>query len=274
MKPKSLFKSAAIALSIVTLSGIPASPLNSVASAAITLDRHLDQDEKAIKVIEDSIEALGGKEAISKNTTVTQSGTMSIPSMGLEGTIEMYIESPKRLRLIIDIPMMGKTVQGLNDGVVWSTDAMSGPRIFSAEESEDLIKQADIGYLLRFRENYTTIEYVGEVEFDGQAAHKLRLVDQKGKESIEYYSVEKAFQIGSETTADTAMGKINAITKLQDYKELGGVMQVTRIVQAIGPTEVVISFDSADYSKIDDSVFELPAAIKALMEAKKEDAAP
>jgi hypothetical protein len=274
MKPKSLFKSAAIALTIVTLSGIPAGSLDSIASASITLDRHLDQDEKAIKVIEDSIEALGGKEAIIKNTTVTQSGTMSVPSMGLEGTIELYIDSPSRLRLILDLPMMGKTIQGLNDGVVWSTDAMGGPRILPADEAKELIEQADIGYLLRFRENYTTIEYVAQVEFDGQTAHKLRLVDHEGNETIEYYAVESKFQIGLESQPDTPMGKIKSVTKLQDYKELGGVLQVTRIVQAIGPTEVVISFDNADYSEIDDSVFELPAAIKALMEAKKEDAAP
>lgn len=276
-KTKSFLKATGIALTIATISGIPASPFTSSASAAramMTLDDN--HDVKAVKIIEASIEALGGSEAIESIKFMHQTGTISIAAMGLEGTIETNIASPDRLRIVIDLPMMGKTTQGLNDGVAWSIDAMNGPRILPDEEASDIINQTNLMYPLDFLKNNTTIDYVEETEFDGQAAHKIHTIDTDGKESFNYYAVESGHQIGSEAETDSPMGKIKVITILREYKEIGGQLQPTKLVQMIGPTEILISIDSADSGEIEESVFELPAAVTALIEATaaKEKAAP
>ncbi len=275
MKTKSTLKAAAIAVAITTISGIPASPFTSSASAAITLDDK-NHDAKAVKIIDTMIKALGGREALESIKFMHQTGTISIAAMGLEGTIETRISSPDKLRVVVDIPMMSKTTSGLNDGVAWSLDAMNGPRILPAEEAKDIINQTNLLYPLGFLEHNQTIEYVEETEFDGQAAHKIRLVDTDGDESINYYAVESGYQIGSQAETDTSMGKLNVITVIKEYKEIGGQIQPTKLVQKIGPTEVVISILTAESSPIDDSVFELPAAITALIKATadKEKAAP
>ena len=130
--------------------------------------------------------------------------------------------------------------------------------------------------MLNFLENFPTIEYVEETEFDGQAAHKIHTIDTDGNESNDYYSVESGHQIGSEGEANTAMGKVNVILVMREYKEVGGQIQPTKFIQKIGPMEIFITTDSAESGPIDDSVFELPAAIQALIKATaaKEKAAP
>lgn len=275
MKNKQLIKAAALAVTLTTIAGIPATPFTSTASAAITLNAG-DFDTKAVEVLEASIEALGGREKLSEVKFVKQTGTISIPAAGLEGTIELNIASPDKLMLVVDFPMMGKTLQGLNDGIMWSSDMMNGPRITPDEEAKDIIKQADLQATLDYKKYNKTIEYVEETEFDGQAAHKIRLVDHDDSESFEFYAVDTGLQIGSETEAVTPMGKIKAITIIQDYKEIAGFLQPTKVIQKAGATDIHFAFISADYSEIDDSVFELPAAIKALIKATadKEKAAP
>ncbi len=273
MNSKSFFKAAVVALTLTTISGIPASPFTATASAAITLT-NADHDAKAIEVIEASITALGGRDKLSKIKFVTQTGTISIPMAGIDGTIVLHIASPDRILLTVDFPMMGKNLQGLNDGIMWASDAMNGPRLVPEEESKDMIEQANLLAVLDYAKNNETIEYVEETQFDEQAAHKIRLVDHDGDESIEYYSVESGLLIGTEAEAMTPMGKIKSITTFQDYKELGGHLQPTKMLQKTGMADLVFTFTEADYSEIDDSVFAFPPAVEALIEAAKEKAAP
>ncbi len=275
MKTKPFLKATAIALSIVTISGIPASPLTATASASITLGDQ-DHDAKAIKVIEASIEALGGGEKLEKIKSQKITGTISVPMAGISGVIESYTSTPGKFLLKVDIPGMGVTFQGLNEGIAWSSDPMGGPRILPPEEAKEIIKEADLHKALNFRENNKVIEYLEETEFEGQAAHKLRMVDNDGTESIEYYSVETGLALGSENEVDSPMGKITTTTVLKDYKEFDGYLQPTTMIQKMGPTEILFTFDSAEYNKVDDSVFAFPAAIEALIEATKakEEAAP
>jgi len=67
------------------------------------------------------------------------------------------------------------------------------------------------------------------------------------------------------------MGKIQTTSMLREYKEMGGVMQPTLIVQKMGPQEFSVKITEVSYDEIDPSVFELPAAVQALVKAKQKD---
>lgn len=274
-----LIHAASIALTIATLTGIAGTPMNSIALAETTIIEQTDDknhDPKAIEVIEQSIEALGGREKIEEVKSAKQTGTISIPAMQMTGVIEIYLTSPDYLLLKIDLPGMGATLTGLNEGVTWSSDAMNGPRLMTELESKDLIEQADAQASLKFAEDNQIIEYQGEVDFDNRKAHQIRFVDHDGDESTSYYDVETHHQIGLEQTNQSPMGPIKTVTMMRDYKELAGHIQPTKVVQMLGPTEVIFNFTAAEYNKVDASVYELPAAIKALVKATeaKKKAAP
>jgi len=270
MNTKSFFKAAAIAIVVGTVSGLPATGFTSSAIAAITVDDK-DHDAKAIEIIEAGIEAMGGRDKIESIEHVKTTGTLSIPAAGLKGTIEIYISKPNNMLTVMDLGMMGETLQGVTDGVVWSSDAMGGPRLVPDDEAKDMLEQADPQASLKYADLYTTIKHAGEAEWDGQTANKIVLTDEDGVESTQYYAKESKLLIGTETQAKTPMGDVQVALTFRDYKELGGHLQPTKLVTKMGPQEFMMTFDSAEYKEINAKVYELPPAIKALVEASKEN---
>ncbi|MDF1808121.1 MAG: hypothetical protein P1U42_00340 [Phycisphaerales bacterium] len=268
MKIKRSIHSAIAAVSLIALSGVAVQSLNSTAQASITVadDNH---DAKAIKIINSMIEALGGRESIESIESMKSTGTISIPMAGLSGSVESYAMTPDKFFLKIDLAAMGQTLQGLNGTTAWSSDAMNGPRILPPEEAGDIIEQADLHLRLNYEEDYKMIKFEGETVFESEKAYKLKLTDHDDVESTEYYSIESGLQIGSEIVANTAMGVTNITVLMQDYKDLGGHIQPTKIVQKVGPTQIIIEISDVEYNKVDESVFELPAAVKALLDAKQ-----
>ena len=50
-----------------------------------------------------------------------------------------------------------------------------------------------------------------------------------------------------------------------DYKRFGNLMQATTIRQTVMGLQQVITITAIEYDKVDPSVFELPAAINAIV---------
>jgi len=268
MKIKRSIHTAIAATSFIALSGVAVQPFNSLATASITIadDNH---DAKAIEIINTMIEALGGRESIESIKSMKSTGTISIPMAGLSGTVESFGMTPDKFFLKISLPAMGETLQGLNGKTAWSSDAMNGPRILPPEEAGDLIDQADLHLRLNYEEDYKLIKFEGEVVFESEKAYKINLTDHDDVESTEYYSIESGLQIASEIVANTAMGVTNITVLMQDYKELGGHLQPSKIIQKVGPTQIIIEISEVEYNEVDESVFELPASVKALLEAQQ-----
>ena len=269
MKLKRTIQSSIVALSIIALAGVAIQPLNTTASAATTVGEK-DHDAHALEIIENMIEAMGGRESIESIKSIKQTGTLSIPMAGLSGAVESYTMTPDKFLLKLTIPAMGETLQGLNGSTAWSSDAMNGPRVLPDDQSKEMVDSANLHKQLEYTKNYKSIKFDGETEFNEQRAYKINLVDNDGKKSTEYFSVESGLQIGGVAVTSSPMGETEVTMQLEDYKELGGHLQPTTIIQVVGPTKVIITISDAEYNKVDESVFELPDSVKALLKAQEE----
>lgn len=229
-----------------------------------------DQDEKALEIMDAYVEKIGGKELISSIDSTKVSGTISVPMAGLSGSMDMQNKQPGMMLMVVDIAGFGKQETGFDGEVGWSSDPMSGPRLMTEEEISGLNEQADPAAALKFREQYPTIEYGGETNFEGAKAHKIKLVDENGDETYQYYNVSSGMMVGQESTQASPMGELNVMTLMSEYKEFGGMKMPTKIVQKMGPQQVIIEIKTVEMNNVDESVFELPAAIKAMVEASKD----
>ncbi len=90
------------------LAGIPvvAGPQ---ASQAPTVDQILDK----------YVQALGGRDAITKLTTLTMKGSISNPSTGETGTVEIYMKAPNKRLALINIYAEGLDERGYNGKAGW-----------------------------------------------------------------------------------------------------------------------------------------------------------
>jgi hypothetical protein len=58
---------------------------------------------------------------------------------------------------------------------------------------------------------------------------------------------------------------MEATTVVSDYKDFGGILGASRIVQSVMGMDQIITINTVEYETVDLAVFELPDEIKAMM---------
>lgn len=232
----------------------------------------IKHDAKAIEIIENAIDKAGGREMLEIAESVHTTGSVDIPMAGLKGTMEVFAATGGNLLIKVNIPGFGEQLTGLHDGIGWSIDPMSGPKLIEGEQLDSLIEQSDPQNALKYKDHYSTITYVGETEFNGQKVHQIDYVNKKnGRTSTEYYAIKSGLLAGSVATSDSEMGEITVTTTVNEYKDFGGVQMPSKTTQKMGPMSMSMTTNAAAFNDVDDSIFTLPDSVKALVEATKED---
>jgi hypothetical protein len=142
---------------------------------------------------------------------------------------------------------------------------MTGPILAQGKELEqrrfDSDFLADLHLDTRF-ESMTTME---KADFEGRPCFKVRLVKRVGGEEFEYYDVETGLKAGGISTRETAMGPVTGTTVETDYKRFGALLQPTTVKWSAMGLQQVITVSAIEYDDVDLSIFEPPAAVKALV---------
>lgn len=220
----------------------------------------------ASELIAKHITAVGGKDAISKLTSMQQKGTMEIPTMGLTAQTEMFM-AQNRMSVKQTIPGLGEILQGFDGTTGWSTNPMQGPRLMTGAELDQTKEQAEFqANMLYPAERFSTMETVALTDFNGEKAYKVRLVRKpSGRESFEYFSVASGLQIGSESTQESEMGKVQLTTTQGAYKQFGSLKLATRAEVQAGPNKIVMTVIDVVFNSVPATAFELPPQVKALV---------
>lgn len=257
----------------------PSSPLRPLARllGALTLSALLGNstgwavDEPAKKlpaakeVIAKYIKAIGGRDAILKQTSMKAIGKFEMPAQGVSGSLEIFAAKPDKVLVKIDITGFGKVLQGFDGKVGWTIDPAQGPMVLKDKMLEQIRSESDFYNTLHEEKNYASMETVEVTKFEGKDCYKLKLVRKNGHETIEFYDVKTALLNGSMSTQDSALGALPVTSIVSEYREFGNVKMPTRIQQKIGPAEQVMVITSIENNKVADAEFVLPAPIKALV---------
>lgn len=220
----------------------------------------------AREVIDRHIEAIGGRAAIEGHTSSHARGAVEVVGQGLVGTMEIWAAAPDKTLVFVDFPAVGVESRTGYDGEVgWSIDPMTGERLLQGGELRQLVDESDFYGDLHAPEKFTSIETVGQVEFDGRQAYELELVHTSGRTVTEYFDVETGRMIGVEGAQESLMGTMNAVTTLGDYQSFGDLMVPTSMLQDLGGLQTIrVTIESVELDNVDPAVFALPPAIEAL----------
>lgn len=237
---------------------IPVRAQSPAASSTATLP-------SAKSILDRHIEAVGGRQALAKRSSVHVTATQSVAAQGLSGNLEIFSARPNKQLLKMTMPGIGEILEGFDGNHAWSMNPMTGPTLTTGEEREQKALDADFEGTLNAAARYTSIETLEKTTFDGRDCYKVKLVRKDGVEDIDFYDVATGLKAGSINTRKNPMGTITATTTLHDYKKFGDLLQPTVMKQQVMGTEIVTTITSVEYDKVDPSVFELPAQIKALI---------
>ena len=229
---------------------VPAAPAKLPTGRSI-LDRH--------------VAAIGGRKAVLAHKSTHAVGTLSMPSTGLNGALEIYGAHPNKTLLKISLGGVGEVLEGFDGTHGWSLSPMTGPMLLEGKQLEEKRFDSEFYSELRSESRYASVTTLEQVDFEGRPCYRVRLVRKTGGEDIEFYEVATGLKAGGITTRETQMGTVTGTTIEGDYRKFGNLLQPTKVVSHIGGLNQVITISSIEYDGVPPSVFNLPLGIKALL---------
>jgi len=195
-------------------------------AAALILGLGLQaQAQTVAEIMAKSIEAQGGRDAMSKIKDSTMSGTMELIQMGMSAALTIYQKEPDKMRMDIDV--MGMLITYAYDGKKgWFTNPQTGvAEEMTEQQSRDQRLQA-MGYDAALNPEKHGITYVlkGKEKVGDKECFVLEQIFKDGLKATVFINsttyltektVSKSDAMGTEVESESIMG---------DYRKIDGVM--------------------------------------------------
>lgn len=197
---------------------------------------------------------------VEKFQTIKISAYMSMPAMGMEMPMEMWMKRPNKIRTVTNIS--GQEMVQVFDGVKgYMVNPMTGSSAPVEMSFQDLqnIKRNNIfeNYLANYlKEGKLTLE--GDATVNGSAAFRIRAkVDEST--SMDMFLDKSSYRLVKSTVNTTAQGmSISVDTYPSDYKEVNGFILPMKTTMSAQGMEFAIIFTKVEVdAPIDDSVFQV-----------------
>lgn len=214
----------------------------------------------AEQVIEKSIQASGGRQAMEKLSSTHAKGTMEFKPMDMRGTVEIYGKAPNKQLVVTLIEGVGEIRQGFDGQVAWGQGAAGDITEIGGAALEDLKRSATFNAPLKWREIFPKAELAGEETVGGRKAYVLKLTTAAGKLVTHYYDAETFYLLRDMGIRETPQGAMEITADFSDYREVGGIKVPFRINQVMPMAEIVITISEMQNNiAIPDSQFSKPA---------------
>lgn len=189
---------------------------------------------------------------------------MEMPAANMSMTMTTVQRKPDHIMVSMTMPGVGEIKQGYDGTTAWSNDPMGGPRLLTDAETKQLKDGADFRFLARDPSLFTKLEAAGETQVNGEATDCVKLTWKSERMTTECYSRSSGLLLETRSKNVTPQGEIETVTRMHDYKAVGGVLMAHRMVNDMMGMQQIITFTEAEVGPMPASHFELPAEIKAL----------
>ena len=205
-------------------------------------------------VIANYIEAIGGAKKIQELKSVKM--TMKAAFQGAE---LIMTNSKKSGKSLTEISVQGNVMQKIvSDGKDYAVIAMGQKTPVDAATKEKNLFEAYLvpETMIAAMNVKTTLKAVENLE--GKDAYVVEYVFPAGEKITNYFDKETGLKVQTVEVAKTPQGEISVPTKLQDYKEVGGVKLAHSILVSQGPMVFKFQVSTAEANPtLDDSLFKV-----------------
>ncbi len=219
----------------------------------------------AAAVLQHYVDATGGKAAYDTLKSELSSGTFSVASTGIGGTVKEYAAAPARAYAVMEIPGVGKLEGGTDGKIAWENSALLGARLLTGDEAAAALRKASVDVATNWRKYYKAMEVTGTEVIDGKTCYRMTKTPLSGAVETDYYDKESGLLVKSTATEQTPMGPVPSETSLSDYRKQGNLLLPFHIQQKMAGQQFDIKLEKIDLNvDIPDSRFDPPSEIKAL----------
>lgn len=227
---------------------------------------------KAETVLDQYVEATGGKAAYDKVKNRVSKGTLEISGANIQGKVHSTQAAPDKMVTIMDLGQLGKTSQGSNGQVVWESSPFTGDRVLEGEERGETMLRARFNSETGWRELYPKVECTGVEDVDGKPAFKVVLTPKVGKPTTQFYDRGTHLMVKQTATTKGPMGEIEVEIYPSDYRKVDGILMPFAVRQKVLTQEIVIKLDDVQHNvDLPADAFKLPEGVEALANKAKPD---
>jgi len=211
------------------------------------------------QVLDKYIQALGGRDAIAKLTTLTMKGSISNPSTGETGTVEIYMKAPNKRLALINIYAEGLDERGTNGTAGWYLDPDEGPKDLGSEDLTAIKTQAEFYRDLKLKEVYPQLSSDGQQTVGGKPIVVLSSRRPDGSAEKLYFDAESGLLVRDDAPYLTDGGRSVVENVFEDFRDVDGVKRAFTVRQTSPDFDYVIKFtEIRSNAPIEDSKFEKP----------------
>jgi hypothetical protein len=212
--------------------------------------------QSAEEVIAGYVKAIGGEEAIRKNTTWKMTAKVDMGGMELP---VYFLKAPNKMKVFAMFQGMNFVQQAYDGATAWKTNQMTMKAEKSTTEesinlSQELLEEPDV--MITYKSLGYTVEKVADETIDGAACHaikmtkKQKIAEGKPVDNIVTYFIDKSSNalVMTRTVSQEPAAKGAVIeTLFSDYQEAGGIfVPFSMTIRMAGGPGQTIKFEKVE----------------------------
>jgi outer membrane lipoprotein-sorting protein len=240
-----------------------------LAATVVILCGRVAAAQTADDVVEKYLAAIGGRAALSKITSRSTTGTItiSLPNGPVSGTIEILNQQPNKARTLttLDLSAVGAgqlTREQRFDGTSgYILDNLQGNREITGNQLENLRNTLFPTPLLTYKERGGTVELAGKEKVDGRDTYVLLFKPKTGSVIRQFIDAETYLPARVVVKVDVpeAGGEVEQTSDVSDYRVIDGIKIPFAIKVSSGIQSFTIAVTKVEHNvKIDEAVFSRP----------------
>lgn len=205
------------------------------------------------------VSAIGGKEAVQKQTSRIIKGTMELEAMNMSGSVEGWSKAPNKNAMVIELSGFG-TIRNVFDGSRgWAADPMTGLRELNGAELAAAARDADFYQPINMKKLYPKMAVKGKDKVGASEAWVIEAVPAEGDAEKFYFDVSSGLLVRADMERESPQGKMPVEVYFDDYKEVDGVKIAHTMRQVTPAFSLTIKISDVKHNaEIDDAKFGKP----------------
>ncbi|MCB9275504.1 MAG: insulinase family protein [Lewinellaceae bacterium] len=211
----------------------------------------------AMDVVDNYLNAIGGRSQASKVQDITFNMTTTVQGMSME--MKMQRKAPNKM--LMEVTMNGMALNTTRfDGEQGMVNAMGSEQKMEGEALEAMKQQALLFPEMEYGKKGYTLTLAGIEALDGKKAYRVDITYPGGNTATEYFDVETGLKARTVATqAGPGDEKVTVTNDYGDYRETDGIRVPYELKSAgMGPFPITLKVESVEINKgLDDSIFEV-----------------
>ena len=217
-------------------------------------------DMSVDEIIKKSVAATSPKAAADKIKTRVVKGTISVPSQGINGTLEVYVKWPNKIYSTANLSGIGEIQEGFDGQIGWGKNPFTGLREKSGTQLAIAKREADQNALANWKTYFTKAEITGSEKVGDSDTYVVKFTKGDEKPVTMYFDKKTFYVVRQDSTQESPEATLPVSSYDSDFRTVDGVIVPFESRQESSSLTFVIKVTEVKHNvPIEDSKFTKPA---------------